>query len=80
MDSIHLLGLKGEELGDVEPQPDGEADKDVKQEVSPPLWQGQGHHHEHPEIENICLAAKDPILVEAQGWLDYLSKVMKRAM
>ena len=24
----------------------------MQQEVSPPLWQRQGHHHEHPEIEN----------------------------
>ena len=35
--TIHLLSLKGEELGDVEAQSDDEADKDVKQEVSPPL-------------------------------------------
>ena len=51
MMTIHLLGFEGKELGDVEPEPDGKAEEDVQQEVSPPLGQGQGHHHEHPEIE-----------------------------
>ena len=35
--AIHLFCLEGKELWDVESEPDGEADDDVKQEVSPPL-------------------------------------------
>ena len=49
--AIHLFCLEGKELWDVESEPDGEADDDVKQEVSPPLWQRKGNHHEHPAIE-----------------------------
>ena len=34
---IHLLSFEGKKLGDHESNPDGEADNDVQQKVSPPL-------------------------------------------
>ena len=37
MMTIHLLCFESKELGDVEPEPDGETKKDVQQKVSPPL-------------------------------------------
>ena len=67
MMTIHLLCFESKELGDVEPEPDGETKKDVQQKVSPPLWQGQGDHHEHPGIaKNMFVFAANPKLLEEQ--------------
>ena len=71
----HLASGERKELGNIEPDANDKAGYYMQHKVAPLLGQGQGHHHEHPDVERFRKKNVHP------GFFGiHLSKVMKRAM